>query len=230
MSTKKNKNQDQELINVENALSASEVFIEKYKNQILYVVGSVVLVVLAILAFKAWYIAPREVEAEGKIAICQEYFAKDSFQLALKGDGTDEFLGFEKIAKEYGMTKTANLALAYAAVCNYRLLQYEEAIAYLKKVDFDSPNLTPATVGLMGDCYVQLGDYKSALKYYEKAVKEKNDLTAPLYLKKAAFIYEKEGDFSKAIECYTIIKDKYFKSMQASDIEKYIERAKALQQ
>ena len=101
--TKKNKNQnqDQELKNVENALSASEVFIEKYKNQILYVLGGVVLLILAVLAFRAWYIAPREEMAEDKIAICQEYFAKDSFQLALKGDGTDEFLGFENIAKEY---------------------------------------------------------------------------------------------------------------------------------
>lgn len=230
MSTKKNKNQDQELKNVEEALSASEVFIEKYRNQILYVLGSVVLLVLLVLAFKAWYITPRESEAEGKIAICQEYFAKDSFQLALKGDGTDEFLGFENIAKAYKMTKTSNLALAYAGVCNYRLAQYEDAIAYLKKVDFDSPNLAPATVGLLGDCYVQLGDYKSALKYYEKAIKVENDLTAPLYLKKAALIYEKEGNYSKAIENYTLIKDKYFKSMQAADIEKYIERAKVLQQ
>ena len=53
--TKKNKNQnqDQELKNVENALSASEVFIEKYKNQILYVLGGVVLLILAVLAFRA---------------------------------------------------------------------------------------------------------------------------------------------------------------------------------
>ena len=230
--TKKNKNQnqDQELKNVENALSASEVFIEKYKNQILYVLGGVVLLILAVLAFRAWYIAPREEMAEDKIAICQEYFAKDSFQLALKGDGTDEFLGFENIAKEYKMTKTANLASVYAGVCCYKLEQYENAINFLKKADFDSPNLGPAAIGLLGDCYVQLGDEKSALKYFEKAAKEENDLTAPLYLKKAATIYEKQGNYKKAIELYSVIKDKYFRSMQASDIDKYIERAKVLQQ
>ncbi len=228
MASKKNKNQDQELQNVEQALSASEVFIEKYKNQILYILGGVVLVVLAVLAFKSWYIAPRESEAEGKIAICQEYFAKDSFQLALYGDGTDEFLGFEAIANEYGMTKTANLAEVYAGVCCYKLGRYDEAIAFLESADMNSPHITPAMIGLVGDCYVELGDLVAAAKYFEKAAKVENDLTAPLYLKKAALIYEREGNYDKAIKNYTIIKDKYFKSMQASDIDKYIERAKAL--
>ncbi len=228
MANKKNKNQDQELQNVEQALSASEEFIEKYKNQILYVLGGVVLVVLAVLAFKAWYIAPRESEAETKIALCQEYFAKDSFQLALLGDGTDELLGFEAIANEYNMTKTANLAKVYAGVCCYKLGKYDEAIAYLEDADMDSPHFGPATIGLVGDCYVELGDNAAAVKYFEKAAKEKNDLTAPLYLKKAALIYEREGNYEKAIENYTIIKEVYFKSMQASDIDKYIERAKAL--
>lgn len=229
MSNKKNVKQDQDFENVENALSASELFIEKYRNQILYVVGAIVLVVLAVLGFRAWVVAPREAEAADKIAICQEYFKLDSFQLALNGDGTSEFMGFEKIAKEYNFTQTSKLASVYAGVCCYKLGKYDDAINYLKKNDFDSPLLSPASVGLIGDCYVELGDNKTALKYFEKAAKVENDLTAPLYLKKAALIYELDGNYAKAIDCYTQIKNKYFKSMQAADVDKYIERAKAMQ-
>lgn len=228
MSEKKQKNQDQELERVQSALSASEAFIEKYKNQILYVLGGVVLLSLIIISFKSFYVAPREQEASEKIAVCQEFFAKDSFALALRGDGTDEILGFENIALSYSFTKTAKLAQAYAGVCYFHLGEFENAISALKKVDLNSVNLAPAMVGLIGDCYVELGKEKEALNYFLKAAKEKNDLTAPIFLKKAGVIYEKNGEYAKALEVYTTIKDVYFNSFQATDIDKYIERVKVL--
>ena len=41
-------------------------------------------------------------------------------------------------------------------------------------------------------------------------------------------ILVKQGKYDDAIQAYTTIKDKYFRSYQAMDIDKYIEQAKLL--
>ena len=41
-------------------------------------------------------------------------------------------------------------------------------------------------------------------------------------------ILVKQGKYDDAIKAYTSIKDKYFRSYQAMDIDKYIEQAKLL--
>ena len=50
-------------------------------------------------------------------------------------------------------------------------------------------------------------------------------MTTPLYLMKAGIASEVKGDYAKALEYYTTIKDKYKKSQQAAEIDKYIARA-----
>ena len=56
--------------------------------------------------------------------------------------------------------------------------------------------------------------------------KADNNLLSPAYLIQAGQIYEKLGKNSDALKAYTEIKDKYYGSMQAMDIDKYIERVK----
>ena len=41
-------------------------------------------------------------------------------------------------------------------------------------------------------------------------------------------VYKRQGKYDDAIKAYTAIKDKYFRSYQAMDIDKYIEQAKLL--
>lgn len=217
---KKKKQEDVEMQNVQEALSKSEAFIETYRKELLYGVAAVVVVVLAVLAFRTYYIAPREVEAQEKMLTSVNYFERDSFRLALYGDGMND--GFDAIVDDYAFTDAAELASAYAGVCAYQLGEYEVAIKYLDQFDGRSINMTPATIGLMGDCYVQLGDVKAALKYFNRAAETENELTAPIYLKKAGIAYESLGDYKNAEKAYTQIKEKYPRSQQASDIDKYI--------
>ncbi|MBK8805948.1 MAG: hypothetical protein IPO21_04555 [Bacteroidales bacterium] len=68
-------------------------------------------------AFKSFYIAPKEIEAQKEMYIAQYYFEKDSFALALNGDG--QYLGFSEIAADYGLTKSGNLSSYYAGLCNF---------------------------------------------------------------------------------------------------------------
>lgn len=222
MSKKENKKHD-EFENVEHALTSSEAFIEKYQKQILIGVGVVVLVVLAILAVRNFYVAPRETTAENEIYKAQAYFASNSYDIALNGDGY-EALGFKDIVSDYGMTTSGNLAAAYAGICYYKLGDYQNAIKYLNQFDGKDAYLSASVIGLTGDCYVEMGDVSKAISHFEKVGSLKNKVMSPLYLKKAGLAYELLEQYAKAEKCYKEIKDSYPQSSEAQDIDKYIGR------
>lgn len=223
MSKKVNKNKPDEFESVEHALSTSEAFIEKYQKQLLIGVCVVVGIVLIILGVRNFYSKPREVAAENEIYKAQQYFAVDSFSLALNGDGIN-FLGFKEIASKYGRTPSGNLASAYAGICYYNEADYQNAIKYLSQFDGKDAYLTTSVVGLIGDCYVETGDISKAISYFEKAGSLKNEVLSPVFLKKAGLAYESQNQAQKAEKCYTQIKEQYSQSQEAADIDKYIAR------
>jgi tetratricopeptide (TPR) repeat protein len=220
--SKKNIQHD-ELENVQQVLTTSEAFIEKYQKQILYVVGGVVLLVILILAIRNYYIKPKENQAAYEMYKAQSYFNVDSFKVALNGK-SPEFIGFKEIVSEYGITSSGNLASAYAGICYYKLGEYDNAIKYLSQFDGKDENVSVTVIGLIGDCYVEKGETKKAISYFEKAAAADNKVLSPIYLKKAAIAYESLKQPDKALENYNKIKEKYPQSSEASDVDKYIAR------
>ena len=217
-----------ELQKVESALGKSEAFIENHLKELGIGVLIIAVVVSGILMFKYKYSAPRELKAQEQIYKGQNYFAIDSFQIALEGNGVD-YIGMKSIIREYGSTKTGNLAKLYAGLSYYKLGDYKVALKYFEDFDANDRLVSHSVIGNIGDCYVELGDVKKAISYFEKAAKKAdNDIVSPFYLKKLGIAYESLGNYEKAVENYTLIKDKYFNSHEARDIEKYIERAKFL--
>ena len=225
MSNKKIQQETDELQNVEQALSKTEQFIEKNRKQLLTGLALVVVIAAAVVWFFNGYVAPKNVEAADKMAAAVRYFERDSFALALNGDGMNE--GFIEIIDNYGITESSALAAFYAGVCEYKLGNYDEAISYLKKFDATSVNMEPAALTLIGDCYVANGDVKSAVKYFEQAGAIENKLTAPRALNKAGIAYEELGEWAKAEKCYQTIKDVYFDTQLAVEMDKRIERCQA---
>lgn len=217
------KHKKDEFETVEQALTTSEAFIEKYQKQILIGVGIVVALVLIVLAVRNFYIKPREVAAENEIYKAQNYFASEAYEAALNGDDL-ECIGFKEIVSEYGATPSGNLAAAYAGICYYKTNDYQNAIKYLSQFDGKDAYLTTSVVGLIGDCYVELGETSKAVGYFEKAGSLKNDIISPIYLKKAGLAYEAMEQPAKAAKCYNEIKNSYSTSQEASDIDKYIAR------
>ena len=223
---KNKKPQVEETLAADEALSKTEQFLEKYQKPLIWALVAIIVVAAGIVLFRTQYLAPKNEDAATKLAQCVYYFEQDSFALALNGDGMNE--GFADIADGYKMTETSNLACYYAAVCCYKLGQYQDALDYLDRFDTESVNFEPAAITMRGDCYVSLGEIDKAVKEFEKAASFDNVLTAPRALSKAGICYEKSGDYDKAVQCYTTIKDKYYDSPLAQDMDKRIERCNIL--
>ncbi|MFC2176076.1 tol-pal system YbgF family protein [Bacteroidota bacterium] len=227
MSKTKNESKDDELIvDVEEVYSKTEDFINENQNAIIGVVGAIIAVVVGFYAYNRVYLEPLEQEAHGQMFMAEQYFEKDSFELALLGDGN--YLGFEDIADEYSKTSAGNLSHYYAGICYLRTGQFEEAISQLEEFEGAGQILEPIALGAIGDAYAELADFDEALRYYEKAVESnENDFTSPIFLQKAGLAAEKAGNFDKAIDYYTQVKEKYPLTNEGRNAAKYIARSEA---
>lgn len=220
---KHNKEHKDTIVDVEEVYSKTEQYVEENRKPILIIVGIIVLIFIGYFSYTRLYLAPRNQEASQLLWKAQYYMQIDSLDKAINGD--DTYFGFDYIARQYGSTKAGNLARYYLGTIYMKKGQYQDAIDNLKKADLDDELVAAMDKGLLGDAYVQLGDYDKALTAYKEAIDHSdNELTAPMYLKKAALIYEKEGKKDQALANYKLIKDKYPKSSEATDIDFYIGR------
>ncbi len=222
--SKKNEETKDDLQQVNEVLSRSEQFIEKNQKSLLIALGVIVVLVSGVLLFRHTYQLPKEKEAQEMIFKGEQYFAADSFQIAVNGDGAG-YIGFEAIIDDYRTTKTAKLAAAYAGLSYKSMGDFKKAVEYLQKCKAEDIMVSPALTGAVGDCYVELKEYDKAADYFEKAAAVENQLLSPIYLMKAARVYEKTEDWSKAIKTYEVIKTKYPLSQEGVEVDKYIERA-----
>ena len=209
--------------NVEHALSKTEQFIEDNQKTLSIITLALILIVGGYWGLKKLYFQPLEQEALNSIYAAQNYFERDSFKLALNGDGNS--LGFLDVIDEYGSTDPGELAQYYAGICYLHIGDYEQAIEYLSDFSSDDELINATKDGAIGDANLELGNKEEAISYYEKAADIDNEVTAPTYLMKLGLLYEDMGNKSKALEAYSMIKKQYKSSPEARSIDKYITRA-----
>ncbi len=218
----KNKTEDQ-FAQIEETLSKTEQFIEENQKSLMYIIGAIVGIVALFSVYQNFYIEPMEKEAQVEMYMAELYFQKDSFNLALNGDG--QYLGFLDIANDYSSTNVGQLANYYAGLSYLHTADYDNAIEYLGDFSSDDIILSSLALGCIGDAYMELGDTDAALDAYADAVNNSaNDFTAPRYMMKQAMIYTSIGDNNKALDLFKAIQSDYKTSREANGIEKYIAR------
>lgn len=226
MTDKKNDNLDLDAA-LANTTHKVEDFYTKNKKNINTGILVLVVAVAGYFGLKQFYFEPREQEAQVEIFKAQQMFDVDSFNMALKGNGT--FKGFADIASEYSGTKAGNLAHYYAGICMLRTGDYAGAVDMLEGFSSDNALVGPLAAGLLGDAYVESGDIEKGAKQYLKAARmSKNKLTSPVFFKKAGIAFEELKNYSDAVDAYTSIKNDYPDAQEATDIDKYIARASSL--
>lgn len=220
MALQQTNNQDNTVQEVDAAISRSEQFVEKNRNNIMYVLLGIVVLVAAVWGWNKLSANSNE-KAQDMIWESELLFGEGQYEQALEG--------FEAVIDEYGSTKAGNMAKAYAGLCQKNLGHYDEAIQWLNDFSGSDEVVTPAVLAALGDCYVdkEPADNVRGAELFEKAAKAANNAQfTPLFLKKAGLAYEAAGDKKKAVAMYQAIKESWAETPLAQNIDKYIERVK----
>ena len=214
-----NKNPQQVAPAVEEQISKTEAFLNKYKKAIIGGVIALIVVIVGIIMLNNYYLAPRETEASTELAKAQELFQGEQYDKALPA--------FQKVASDYGSTDAANLAQLYIGLCQANLGKWQEAVDALERFSGQGDHMiSPAAEGALGNAYAHLKQLDKAVEHLKKAAKmADNNSLSPTFLIQAGEILESQGKKDEALKLYQEVKDKYFNSMQYQTIDEYIQRA-----
>jgi tetratricopeptide (TPR) repeat protein len=185
---------------------------------------------IIVIAIGGWYAyiqfikKPNEEKAADALYKAQQYFAVDSSNLVLNGDGSSK--GVLYIIKNYGGTKAANLAHFYAGISYLKLGEFTKAVDHLKDFSTDAKQIQMVAYGSLADAYSELNKKEEAIEYYKKAANafDKDDNGAAEYLFRAALLSETSGKAKEAVELYKEIKAKYPRTDKGYQADKYIYR------
>ncbi len=209
------------------AMNKTELFLENNGRKLSYVLLALLAIGLLIYGYRALIMQPRAEKAAEMIAQAQERFEAENpdYTLALEGDANGA--GFLEVIEQYGSTPSGNLAKHYAGICYLQTGDLEQAAAYLAKYStvkgLPGALINAQNYGLQGDVAVEQGNYARALKFYEKAVEAAdNNLTAPMYLRKAGLAARANGDAKQAVVYFERILNDYPASVDARDAEKLL--------
>ncbi len=158
----------------------------------------------------------REAVMRGEIPVCRE--------ISMEMNRIDDLIANPGI---YYDDKAIN---GFIAFCEDELTLTDGGdVKMLDSFNGKDQMVAPAILGAAGNCYAQLGQLdKAASTLLSAADKADNNTLSPIFLIQAGEILVKQGKYDDAVNAYTKIKDKYFQSYQAMDIDKYIEQAKLM--
>ena len=186
------------------AMNRTELFFEKNGRNMAYIFLGLLVLAALIFGYRALIVAPRATKA---------------------GDANGA--GFLDVIEEYGSTPSGNLAKHYAGICYLKTGDLENAAKYLAKYSpvkgIPGALINAQNLGLQGDIAVEQQNYAKAVKFYEQAVKAAdNNLTAPMYLRKAGLAEQAQGNNEKAAAFYEQILTSYPASTDAREAEKLL--------
>ncbi len=204
-------------------LSNTTEFVQKNKNIFIYGIGAVAVVIGGFFFWKN-YTAKKEVEAAKAIYVAEDYFRKDSFNLALKGDGKNK--GFEAVANNFSGTTSGEMANFYMGIIELKNGKFAEAAKHLEEYNTGAFLVQARAYALAGDAYSEQGKVEEAIKYYTKASEsEPNKEFTPQYMMKLALAHEDSKQYSEAVLVYEKIISEYPFSDQIDDAKKYLAKA-----
>jgi predicted negative regulator of RcsB-dependent stress response len=198
-------------------------FYESNKNMVNYGLGALAVLLIGYFAYTFFLKGPKEEKAADELAMASTFMMMDSTSWMVNGDGS--YSGAAKVADKYSGTKAGNTAAYMAGMGYLKMGDFKNAIKYLEQFDGNGSMLGTLAEGSLGDAYWENKQEDKALAAYEKAgADEDNFQFAPMFLQRAAVIYEKQGKTKEAIAAYTRIKEKFSASSISRDVDKYLAR------
>lgn len=202
-------------------------FLEKNKKRLSIIGGGIALIVLGLFFYNQFIYKPADLKSQealwhGEYSLLNE----QNWSAAILGDSIGNS-GLKSVVESYSGYSGGDIAQYELGIAYLNNGQYQEAINALEQVSFEDEMISSITFGAMGDAYIELGKFTSAAENYEKAyTNSKNDLTAPIYMLKAAYAKETENKYEDAVKIYQKLIDEYPLVPEVNKAKKYIELAK----
>ncbi|TNE54154.1 MAG: tetratricopeptide repeat protein [Bacteroidetes bacterium] len=180
-------------------------------------VGAVVLIILGYFLYKQFIWKPANEKSMDSYYAGLNYAAKDSTNQAISE--------LSRVVKKYDGKVGGELAQFVLARQHMEKGEFKKALEELQDVNVDDQFVAVYSIGLQGDCYSEMGNYKMAIELYEEAAHtNENEKTSPEYLFKAGLCAEEMKNPEKAHALYNEIKDNYRDFANYKTIDKYIAR------
>lgn len=206
------------------ALVKMQGFWTRFQKPVLIIVAVIVIGVGGWYGYNEYILKPKEEKASDALYKAQQYFAADSSNLVLNGDGQSR--GVLYVLNNYGGTKAANLCKYYAGVSYLKLGDFNNAVKYLKDFSTDASQVQLMAYGCLGDAYSELNKKDDAIESYKKAATafDKDEGSSSEYLFRAALLSETSGKTKEALDLYKELKEKFPKTDKGYQADKYIYR------
>ena len=203
----KKSNQEDVIVNVDELYSKSEQFVDKNRKQLTMGLGGAAAIILVVIGYSSLVVAPKNTAAEEAAFMAEHYFAKDSSDLAMFGDGLNA--GLEEIINDYSGTPAAARPAAFEMGIMHRdAADFEAAVEAFNQAGFNDDvfGMTDANIG---DCLVELGDLEGAEEHFASAAsRAASGLAAkalsPMCSYKQALVLLELGEDDKARDVWKI--------------------------
>lgn len=163
----KKTNQEETIVNVDELYSKSEQFVDKNRKQLTLGLGSAAALILIVIGYSSLVVAPKNTAAEEAAFMAEHYFAKDSADLAMLGDGLNA--GLEEILSDHSGTPAAARAAFELGIMHRDAARFDEAVEAFNQAGFSDDVFGPLTDANIGDCLVELGDLEGAEGHFASA-------------------------------------------------------------
>jgi TolA-binding protein len=179
----------------------SSRFVHFYNQNKAVVLGGGFGLVVAIAAIVGyfWYNSAQESQATELLGIAERSLAVGDFETALYGDDEEFTLGFVQIADNFSRTSSGNLAHYYAAVSEFELGNYDNALSHIERFNVPSGIIGVSPMTLQGNILIELERFDEAARVFERAANwDENSATTPANLFEAAQAHLEAGNRAEA--------------------------------
>tara|TARA_B100000524_G_scaffold110795_1_gene53740 strand:- start:874 stop:1560 length:687 start_codon:yes stop_codon:yes gene_type:complete len=163
----KKTNQEETIVNVDELYSKSEQFVDKNRKQLTLGLGGAAALILIVIGYSSLVVAPKNTAAEEAAFMAEHYFAKDSADLAMLGDGLNA--GLEEILSDHSGSPAAARAAFELGIMHRDAARFDEAVDAFNQAGFSDNVFGPLTDANIGDCLVELGDLEGAEGHFASA-------------------------------------------------------------
>ncbi|MCC5941391.1 MAG: tetratricopeptide repeat protein [Balneolaceae bacterium] len=185
--------------------------------------GLGIVLVIGLIIGYVFYSNQQSQQAQVLLGVAEQALMQGDIERALYGDEDEFTLGFVQIARNYGRTSSGNLANYYAAIAEFELDNYEEALEYIKRFSPPRGILGVAPISMHANILMELGRYEDAARQFERAANwDENSSTTPYNLFEAAQAYMEAGNNQRAIQHLENILAEYPNSPQATRAQRML--------